>query len=273
MSVRLALLAAVLLAGCASPRPPAEGAADGLFPHPDGFETSHARVEDGGASPCGSCHGLDEGDLVLGAATQAPACRSCHPLYPHGPEMADGAVHATAWATDKTPCAGCHGIDGERDPGGTGRTCSTCHSTYPHAEGWATGPGHGTAALTRGGTVCSGCQGVEGTRVPDADCAECHAAYPPGEDHADPAVHAAAWLADPDACGTACHDTSEATQGRVSCTSCHDLFPHPEDWATSHRLAVQQRGELTCRTCHPDGVASTALPVSCGPGCHDGSAP
>lgn len=275
MNRRLALLPllAFLIAGCASPRPPAEGSPDGVFPHPEGFEASHARVEDGGSAACASCHALDVDRPVRGVTPVAPACRSCHAVYPHQPEMADGAVHALAWSEGGETCVGCHGSEGERDPGGTGRLCSSCHSTYPHPDLWEEPAGHGTAQLSRGGPVCTGCHGVEGTRIAEADCAECHAAYPHGDDQADPAVHAAPWLDDPEQCGAACHDTSEATQGRVSCTSCHDLFPHPEDWASSHRVVAQQRGELVCRSCHPAGVPSTPLPLACGAGCHDGSAP
>lgn len=263
--MRALLLALTLLCACGVPRPADPGDPAAAFPHPEGYADAHGITYDG---QCGSCHGLHEGDPVRGAAPVAPACRSCHTIYPHPPSLTDGGAHGAAWLADSQQCSSCHGADGERAAGGRPEgQCTSCHSTFPHTPDWAEGDAHGAAAQQRGPLACAGCHGVDGGDRPASDCASCHDAYPHDAGFASPGEHGERWASDPAACA-GCHDS-----GAVTCASCHDLFPHPDDLASVHPMLVQQRGALSCAGCHPSGVTGPALPTTCGPGCHDGSAP
>jgi hypothetical protein len=269
------LLGALLLflgPGCGRPREAARSQPPAVFPHPDGYEQSHATLAEGGSAPCGDCHGLRPDDAVGGAVPAAPACRSCHDTYPHPPSFEAGSVHAAALAADPEQCVGCHGADGARAAAGAERgRCTGCHSTYPHPEPWAEADGHGTAARTRGVPGCLGCHGADGAAIAEATCTECHAApHPAG--YAAPSVHGAAAAEDPEACAS-CHAEDPDAPGRRTCASCHDLYPHPPDWGTTHLAAVDSRGRLACAGCHDGGMSGPALPATCGHGCHDGGLP
>ncbi len=223
--LRLVLLAAALLAaGCGWPREPATGAADAAFPHDAAFATEHR--DDGS---CGSCHGLREGELVREADPVAPACRSCHPGYPHPPSLSDGGAHGAAWLDNPSACASCHGADGTRAPGGdASAACTACHSTFPHPDAWT--DAHGDAARERGPLSCAGCHGVQGDDHAESACTSCHADYPHPAGFLD--EHGAAFAARGEQCA-ACHQQGEPHQ--VACSTCHDLFPHGDDLKTSHR--------------------------------------
>jgi len=265
-------MALLMMVGCGIEREPAAGDANAVFAHPEGYEDSHAVAAEGGAESCGTCHGLRTGDLVLGEVPSAPACRSCHDVYPHPKSMAAGAVHGAAWAMDATACTACHGEDGTRAAGDTARgQCTACHSTYPHGDGWDTIEGHGAALRARSPSACSGCHGSDGEAIADGACTECH--LPPHPDgFEDPAEHGVVWAAQPEDCA-ACHEAEDGVDGRVVCASCHDLFPHPTGWAAAHAATAQRRGDGACSSCHDGGLPGPVLPVYCGAGCHDGGSP
>jgi hypothetical protein len=265
------LVIALVLAGCGVPR--TEPGAGGAFPHPEGFEDAHGTAEAGGISGCTDCHGMSEGDAVAGVTPVAPACRSCHAVYPHPASMELGAAHGAAWLAEGATCDRCHGADGARSPGSSDRgRCVGCHSTFPHAAGWEEGVAHGAAARERGASACFGCHGVGGDAARGQACGDCHDGFPHPDGFADPALHGAVWRATPDGC-PACHAVDAAAPERVACASCHDLFPHADDWSGAHPAATQQRGERSCRGCHEGGVAGPVLPTSCAPACHEGSVP
>lgn len=261
------LVLGALLAACGVPREAAVGDPTAGFPHPAGYEDSHALVAEGGAAGCGSCHALRDGDPVRGAEPAAPACRSCHDAYPHPASLVHGAVHGPRWKADPAACDGCHGVGGDRPPGerAEGR-CTACHSTYPHPDSWTEGAAHGGAVRARGGAACAGCHGSEGDALPDAACSECHL---PPHPEAFASDHGDAWRDDPAAC-QACHERDGAP-GRVPCARCHDLFPHPAGFATAHAGPAQRRGDGPCLACHEGGLPGPQLPVSCADACHGGS--
>ncbi len=262
----------MMLVGCGIEREPGAGDPDAVFAHPEGYVDSHAVAAEGGAESCGECHGLRTGDLVLGVVPAAPACRSCHDLYPHPKSMAAGAVHGAAWYQRVWDCRACHGEDGSRPAGGTARgQCTACHSVYPHAYGWDSMEAHGAAVRARSSSACTGCHGADGEAISGSTCSGCHLAlHPPG--FADPAVHGAVWEAQPNDCAP-CHEAEDGVDGRLQCVSCHDLFPHPTGWAAAHAAIAQRRGDGACLTCHDGGLEGPALPVLCGAGCHDGGSP
>lgn len=260
------LVAALWLTGCGVVVPPEPAAQRAVFPHPDGYALAHGADAAFAPQACGGCHALRDGEQVAGVSPQAPACRSCHGRYPHPEEFADGATHGAAWQQQPGTCTACHGGRGELAPANALRgQCATCHSTYPHPTAWPAE--HGAAARARGLAACLTCHGADGGRVAAADCHGCHD-FPHGGGWV--AGHGEVARADL-GCGGACHPTAADGTGRVACDACHVALPHPEGWTAAHPAAVQ--AGAGCDRCHPAGVRGPALPVSCGPGCHDGGAP
>jgi len=268
--IRWTLLALVaLVMGCGVLRPQANGDPVAGFPHPDGYSESHALPDEGGAAGCGDCHAAQDDALVRGAEPTAPACRSCHASHPHPRSFVHGLVHGARWRADPSECAGCHGADGARAAGGVARgLCGSCHTTYPHPEGFEEPAGHGVAVRSRGMDACVACHGEDGSRIEEGACAECHLPPHPEGFATD---HGNAWAATPDACAD-CH-ADDGAPGRRTCASCHDLFPHPADFGIRHAATAARRGDGACAGCHPAGLPGPDLPVSCGPACHDRSAP
>ena len=270
LTATLCVAGTLLLGACGVPRPLAGGDPEATFPHPDGYEQSHATESEGGSAGCGDCHGLRDGDGVAGGVPAAPSCRSCHAAYPHPASFADGGVHAGAWGDDPAGCAACHGEAGERAAGGVERgRCTGCHSTYPHPEGWAVPTAHGAAVRGRGPAACSGCHDNDDPSI--GACAGCHApTHPLG--YRAPDAHGLDARAAPQTCAP-CHEQEASEPGRRACASCHDIFPHSPDWSTRHLAVVDARGRFACAGCHPEGVAGPSLPATCGRGCHDGGSP
>lgn len=220
-----------------------------VFPHPDGYP-AHGLDWRRDSGSCLTCH-----DALGGSPSAGPACTSCHPAYPHLPDMHAGAVHGDAWTEDPAACVVCHGDGRQVVAGAPGSACVGCHATYPHPAGWS----HGEAVRQRGGeAACVTCHAA-----PDA-CSTCHAGYPHPPGWAAPEQHGASSAG----CGV-CHGPP-APDGTPACSSCHDTYPHPAGWAAfGHLPVVQARGEGGCLGCH-GATSGPRIPQGCAPSCHGG---
>ncbi|GDX80535.1 hypothetical protein LBMAG42_23460 [Deltaproteobacteria bacterium] len=259
----------VLLFACSSAEPVALAPAGVPFPHAAEFKepTKHGpQALEFGTDACLGCH--QEG-------ATAPACASCHDVYPHETGWLNGAEHGKGMSGEAGPvaretCTACHGAEGLKAP-----DCTSCHASWPHPEGWKEAGNHGTYALARGGAVaaCGSCHGADlaGADLTGADkapsCSSCHKSYPHAAGWAEPTLHGATtdftecWL---------CHGDGGATGGTadVTCQKCHSTFPHPADWSATHYATASKLGEAVCLGCHAAGFAPIPIVASCGATCH-----
>ena len=255
--------------GCASKKPnppsqpdvgiaglaPSESVApEPIFPHAEGWKEPSAHgswVHQYGRAVCEKCH--DTVNATASNGTTAPACKSCHAIYPHETDWKDPTRHgAHVLKNGKTTCATqCHGADLK---GGLSTiSCTTCHDIYPHPGGWAQPEQHGKSAQKDKREVCKSCHGDDlrgGTA--GVSCYQCHSTFPHAATWGNGDQHGAFVVSQKIVnCGTQCHGTDfKGGLSGVACDSCHKIFPHPATWRKDHGQKVKELGKEACQGCH-----------------------
>ena len=243
--------------GTAGNLPPPSVNASPIFPHSKswGDPASHGVwVVQNNITVCLKCH--EAGATVAKAATTggAPACASCHKLFPHPADWLKKENHgAHVLAKGKSTCATqCHGFD--LKGGLSKRSCNSCHSIFPHSETWKSPSEHGEKAKGTDISLCKGCHGEDlkgGTS--QISCYQCHENYPHENGWKNKEKHGAQVTANgKGACMTQCHGTDlKGGLSKVSCDTCHSLYPHSDTWVEEgHRTTVARLGMNVCKTCH-----------------------
>lgn len=111
--------------------------------HPDEWNTASSasfhgkKVLTSGKASCTGCHGYE-----LAGTASAPACQSCHSLYPHSEQwmvIADREFHGAYIAGDHWSMASCKKCHGDDYAGGSsGASCTSCHPGENGPESCAT---------------------------------------------------------------------------------------------------------------------------------------
>ena len=150
---------------------------DAIYPHADGWVTTHGIQYLNNASACTTCHGAN-----LDGGRARVSCNKCHSSYPHTPFWAKPENHGAAFAkilTDieagngdvmQNQCVTCHKAPEAGTPilspkSAKNTLCNSCHVGVPHDD---------SAMVTRDGqTVHHKVFGK--ARALTASCLSCHA--------------------------------------------------------------------------------------------------
>jgi len=263
----------LLLVSCSEPRTPERSSPAGApFPHLQDYRdpTLHgADLRIWGLAKCEDCHGRSD--------STAPACSTCHEIYPHPEGWVTGSMHGeglTSRIVDLQQCTRCHDKPGLVATDEYG--CTSCHASFPHPEGWSHAQNHGVYALARPDVkaVCGSCHGEDlGGGDVGVACNKCHSVWPHPDDWKDPTVHGVTALDHLDDCA-GCHSTEGVWDGGptgVACSRCHQVFPHAADWKVKHATQASKVGEPICMRCHQPGDGPATMVATCAPSCHGGA--
>lgn len=239
-----------------------------VFPHEEGWREPAAHgvfAVEHGSGLCLRCHASDPQPQAQGGA---PACRSCHALYPHAAEWVRRENHgAKVLREGRGGCTTqCHGAD---LAGGFSKvSCNLCHTVFPHRPNWRQVGEHGLFVKEQGKRLCKGCHGddFQGGQS-GVSCFACHASYPHEENWVDPQKHGRRVIQEGrQNCATACHgaDLQGGLSG-VACNTCHNFYPHPANWAQigGHGAIAKRDGKNLCKGCHGNDFQGGTSRVSC----------